>query len=503
MSTAALQLRRHATHRPAMSLETLLAAAGAALVVVWYGATTPAGLHWFVLPVAACAVLVGGDALRWLRGSFDAYDPAGVLGLLGVYLFFVAPLLHVRWNYWMRYVQPPLDWRDWLGAMAILNCIGLVAYRGARAWVAHAPAHFRSARIIDARRFWIVLPLTLLIAGAAQYWIYDRVGGLLGYVRAYEQPGEAFQGLGIVFLLSESFPILALMGFAVLTARFRKLSSWWVLAIVIIAFFALKILFGGLRGSRSNTIWGLFWAVGIIHLCVRPLPRRALIAAIPLLASFMFSYGLYKAAGLEGLSALLQPARALELARTSGRTIQSTLLGDLGRSDVQAYTLYRVQTGSAEDLGWGRTYLGGVAILLPRSIYPARPPTKVKEGTDITYDRGTYDSGRVSSRVYGLAGEALLNVGVIGVPVVFLLWGLLVGVIRRAYYGLARFDARLLLLPFLVNLAIVTLIGDSDNWIFFLVKEAAVPLFVVLACTRSIRLPLATTPGPAAGEAAA
>jgi hypothetical protein len=377
MSSTTLMLGQRSAQRQVMSTDTILAAIAAALTALWFSASTAEGLHWFILPITLCAALIGGDAVRWLRGKMGAFDPAGVLGLIGVHLFFLAPMLHVRWDFWMRYVQPPPDWRDWLGAMAILNCVGLVAYRTARAWAMKAPVQFRRMRLIDARRFWIVLPLALLIAAVAQYWVYDRFGGMLGYMLAYDEPGEAFRGMGIVFLVSESFPILAMIGFAVLSTRHRKLSSWWVLVLVLIAFFALKLVFGGLRGSRSNTIWGLFWALGIIHLWIRPLPRRALLAGIPLLATFMFGYGLYKAAGIDGLRALLDPPRALEIARRSGRTLHSTLLSDLGRSDVQAYVLYRTQTIAAQDLAWGRTYLGGAAILVPQSVFPNRPPTKV------------------------------------------------------------------------------------------------------------------------------
>lgn len=495
MSTVLLPRPR--AWRTPFTLDVVIAGAVALATALWFTSSTPAGLHWFVLPVTACVLLIGDDAVRWLRGAYGAFDPAGVLGLLGVYLFGIAPLLHVRWDFWMRYVQPPPDWRDWLGAMAILNCAGLVAYRAARAWIARAPFAFRRVRVIDPTRFWIVLPLVLVISAAAQYWVYQHFGGVLGYVRVYEDPGVSFRGLGIVFLVSESFPILALMGYAVLAARRPRLGSWWVVALVLLVYFGLMILFGGLRGSRSNTVWGMFWALGIIHLLVRPLPRRALLAGIPLLTAFMFSYGLYKAAGLRGLSALLEPARAVQIARTSGRTLHSTLLSDLARSDVQAYTLYRVQNTPLNELGWGRTYLGGLAIVVPRFVYPGRPATKTKEGTNITYGRGTYDAGRISTRVYGLAGEALLNVGAIGVPVVFLLWGLLVGLIRKAYYGLAQLDARRLLLPVWVNALVIMLIGDSDNLVFFCVKHATLPLLVLLICSRTMRRsPAPASPSP-------
>ena len=495
MSTVAAFLPRRSEERFVLSVETVLAATAAAIITLWFATATEAVLHWFVVPVTVCGALIGGDAIRWARGKIGAFDPAGVLGVVGVHAFFLAPLLHVHWDFWMRYVQPPADWRNWLGAMAIVDCCAIVAYRAGRAWSARASTRLRTRRELDPRRFWIVLVPTLLITAAVQYWVYERVGGLLGYILAYTQPGEAFQGYGLTFLVSESFPILAFLGFAVLTTRYRQLSSWWVIVLVLVAFFALKILFGGLRGSRSNTVWGLFWALGIIHLWIRPLPRRALLAGIPVFTAFMFSYGLYKAAGLNGLSALLDPPRALAVARGSGRTIQSTVLSDLSRADVQAYVLYRLENGGAENRAWGRTYVGGVAILIPRAVLPARPPTKSKEGTDILYGRGTYEAGRSSKRVFGLGGEAMLNVGVAGVPFAFLFFGVFVGWLRRAYYGLGRGDARLLILPLLINLALIMLIGDSDNVVFFFVKEASVPFLLLFFCSRSVRVAAGETKG--------
>src|SRR5439155_24253388 len=85
--------------------------------------------HWFLIPVAICGVLVGTDAIAWLRGRLGLYDPAGIIGLFGFHFFFLAPLLHVKWDLWIREVNPPADWRDWLGYMATLNVIGLLCYR--------------------------------------------------------------------------------------------------------------------------------------------------------------------------------------------------------------------------------------------------------------------------------------------------------------------------------------------------------------------------------------
>ncbi len=41
-------------------------------------------------------------------------------------------------------------------------------------------------------------------------------------------------------------------------------------------YFLLKLLFGGLRGSRTITVFGLFWIAGAIHIWIRPVPRKFL-----------------------------------------------------------------------------------------------------------------------------------------------------------------------------------------------------------------------------------
>src|SRR5258708_32923906 len=77
--------------------------------------------HWFLIPVLCCGIVIGCDAVDWFRGRLSLFDPAGIIGLLGVHFFFLAPLLHVTWDSWMRYIDPPLDWRELLGCIANLN----------------------------------------------------------------------------------------------------------------------------------------------------------------------------------------------------------------------------------------------------------------------------------------------------------------------------------------------------------------------------------------------
>jgi hypothetical protein len=443
-------------------------------------------LHWFVVPVLFCGILMGIDAVDWLRSRLDVFDPIGILGLLGFHFFFLAPLLHVHWDYWMRYVIPPPEWRGWLGGMAFLNLLGLLVYRAFRGESIGNALKQPKKMVwrLDRQRFFIIISGALLVTGLLQIWVYARFGGILGYMQAatdLENP-DAMRGMGWIFMISESFPILALMAFAVYGKRKKLGKSWAMLALVLLVYFILKMLFGGLRGSRSNTIWGLFWAVGIIHFWFRPISRKFILVGCIFMVVFMYFYGFFKDSGVEGLKALDSARARAELTEQTGRGFDGTLLGDLGRSDVQAFVLYRLLRPESDyEYAWGRTYVGALALFIPGAFWPERPPTKVKEGTEALYGMGSYMPGKwVTSRVFGLAGETMLNFGPAPVPFAFLILGFGVRRVRRLMLTLDPADVRLLLLPFLINACFLILIADLENILFDTVKNFAVP-FVVLA----------------------
>jgi uncharacterized membrane protein len=90
-----------------------------------------------------------------------------------------------------------------------------------------------------------------------------------------------------------------------------------------------------------------------------------------------------------------------------------------------------------------------------------------------------------STRVYGIAGEAMLNFGPLGVLPAFAMLAIIVGALQTFLTKLPRSDARTLIAPFTVNFVFLLLLNDSDNAIFYLVKYGLVPmLLVILGSTR-------------------
>lgn len=462
-----------------------------AAIAAAFLAQSPALVHWFVIPVLICGILMVQDIVEWIK-EMDLFDPIGLVGLLGAHHFFIAPLLHVHWNEWASTVTALDDWRDWLGRMALLNIIGIICYRTARHLVVkRRQQSVRRVWTPDKQRFVVIFSYTAIITVAIQVWVYAKYGGIGGYIDAYLRDyGYAFANMGWLFAISESFPILALCAFATLRRRIRV--SPIAVGLVLSLFFLLSVVFGGLRGQRGHILFMMLWAVGIVHYWVRPISKKVVVVGMVLMISFLYLYGFYKTVGIDAFAALRGSQFRAQLEEESGRSLETALLADIARTDIQAYLLFRTTSGLSEyDLAWGRTYAGAAALLIPRAWWPDRPPTKVLEGTNALYGDGSYVPGeRESSHVYGLAGEALLNFGPVGVPAMFLLFGLLVGAVRRFRSTWLPGDTRFLLYPMLTTFCLWVLISDSDNQLAFLLRYGVVPGLVLLGSSslRKVRV---------------
>ena len=471
---------------------------GCTLLTAAFLVRNPQVVHWFVIPTLFCGILIGSDAVDWLRGRVGLFDPAGIVGVLGVHFFLLAPLLHVSWDYWLSdarpHVDPPPDWCDWLGYMAVLNAVGLVVYRGVRDRVAVRVRQSQSNYWkLNAKRLFLAGAAGLTVSGIAQYLLYAHFGGVTGYLDAFTydvqtmDASDAFDrdnalaGLGWLIMVTDCFPILAMICFAVWVKRARLRLGSFTIPLILLGFFLVRMLFGGLHGSRSNTLYALFWAAGIIHLWIRPLTKKFVLLGIGFLFVFMYLYGFYKSMGRDFVVELQKGASTAELGESTGRTFEGLVLGDLARTDMQAFILYRLSLSNRDyKLALGRTYVGTVAQLIPRSLWPGRPPNKRKEGTEMQYGVGSYDpNGWASSRVFGIAGEAMLNFGPLAVPLAYLIFGVGVGGVRGFLNGLREGDTRLLLIPFLITLCFWLLVGDSDTFLFVLIKDGLPPALLV------------------------
>ena len=449
-------------------------------------------VHWFVVPLSVAGTLSGIDAVKWARGRLDVLDPIGIVGAALFYSCFLTPLLHVCTDRWMAYVIPPDDWRPWIGLMGILNGAGLVLYRWVVSKRGSAKHRTRSIWLVQEKRF-VPLAMLMIVASATlQGYVYYVLGGFTGVTDSYKQMvltgQDALVGKGWITAIAESLPMLVMLTIAVLTRKRRIRMGWVALTTTIAALGLLQLICGGFRGSRGNTVWTIVWTAGIIHLWIRRVPRTAMAFGALTLLLFMYVAGFYKAVGLDALEILGGEEYREDLSQRTGRDLGLIFLGDLERSDVQAFALYRLLSpDSTFQYAWGQTYYGALALLVPKAIWDDRPPSKVKWTTETEYGAGTYGS-RSSSRIYGLAGETALNFSPWLIPLAF---GALAFITCKAgefIRGLATNDVRLLYAPLLILLCPLMLSFDSDNLLWIVIKVGGIPLILLALSARRYKL---------------
>jgi hypothetical protein len=423
--------------------------------------------------------------IGWLRGKVDIFDPLGLLGGYGYFFFFVAPLITVMWNYHTRELPEPPDWRGWIGWMSVINIFGLLAYLIGRSHFAQSGP--RTLWLVKPHSFFAIFSVAVPVALAVQIYVFVKFGGVFGFMTAYSNADlDSFAGMGWIFLIAEMFPGFVAIIFLVWKRDFLRQRSWGFLIAVIVVFFALKLLCGGLRGSRSNTIWGIFWFVGSIHFWIRPVPKKAIAVGIAFLTIFMYFYGFYKAAGVGAFDAIDDPSRLEEIKERNGRTLDTLLLGDMARTEIQSYLLYRLWSAGDYDYSFGATYLQAFDVVIPKSLWPDRPDGKVRKGTEALHGRDVYNA-RIfhASQVYGLAGEAMLNFSPVFAPLSFFVLAYVVAKSRSLMLA-DQNDMRWLLLPILTNGMVLVLSGDLDNLVMFFLTVGLCPLVLLRASCRVV-----------------
>jgi hypothetical protein len=482
-----------------MEVDRLLAAFLTAVIALAFCGLRATAWHWFLLPTTLCGLLIGPDAVRWLRGGYDLYDPKGMVGAFGWYFFFLVPLLFVSPGRDVVAFDDPPDWRPWVGYLGLINAACLILYQGAQraGFSAPGPRPRQQARwTIDARRAW---PYLLFFGGVAllgQATYVLRSGGIAGIIHraslAQETGRIEITGLGLFEYAGGSLPMILLIALTLITEPTRKRpSSVVITGLLLVTFSVAQFLVGGFTGSRSATVWSIIWIAGIVHSFWRKISRRMAGFGVAILFGFMYIYGFYKSGGVEALRQVAAGESLHELEAATGRTLEGLLLGDLARVDVQAYELYRLDSTDEYSLRWGKTYASALLRNLPSRVWPGRPADAEKTiaGTELFYGSGRYvpgDRWRNTSRVFGLAGEAMLNFGIWLAPLPFVLWGFLMGRYRRATISWPRADARRFLAPLIALLITIALFSDLDNLISLLIDKAAlIALLIFLSSKRT------------------
>lgn len=453
---------------------------------LYFVGTTPSTRHWMLLPNFAMSnILIYMAVLSFFKSKYKYFSVKFIVYVFSFYFFTVVPLLTIKWDYYIPNVIQPSDWRTWIGILSIVNLIGILILIFIQK-INIFNIKFTTWKI-NYSKFYKLSFLTLIITFLAQTYYYFSVGGISSFINLYSNRynNGAFNDSGFMFTLTESFPIVLGLTIIVYMKKNNYKPKWIWLILLLFVIFIVRMYFGGLRGSRSNTIWAIFWIVSLIHIWIRPINLRIISLGTLLLILFMNIYSLYKMHGTDFYEIFVQSDERIEVLNDNNNGMETVLLQDFGRTDTQAYILYKNLTNNDTPKAFGETYLGTVTLLLPDSLDIFEFDRKIKFGTDILYGTGSYESGFSSSKVYGLYGEAVLNFGIIFGLLSFVVWGLVVNYISVLQHKMTKQDSRMMIVPLLLIGSILMLINDSDNMLFFLIKNGLIPFIIIILSRRS------------------
>ena len=454
--------------------------------------------HWFLMPLMCCGILVGSDAVRWLRGAYDTFDPKGLVGLLGLHFFFVAPLLFVSLGGVMVEKNAPSEFRPWMGLMGGLNAAGLVLYKLAERRAARGTKVYRTIWAAEPGRTTMRLGAAVAVSVVCALALFVVFGGFRGLAQAATEEAATFAGWGIPRIIAYALPLLLLIFITAHRQQKRLPRAGLILvALVLGAVFAAQFFVVGGTTSRGATMTSVVWALLVVHYMWGRINRRMLIYLMLPGLMFLWLMSIYKYYGLRLQEYVSTGSTIAELSDKSNRTFAGMLIGDLSRTDVHA-SLAHARRAAPYDaqLRYGMTYPAGVFPMIPRWIWFDRPADsgKVVAGTDWQHGRGYYRPYTTlrSSRAYGIGGEALINFGFLGVPLAYGVLGWLIGRHRRSLRALHPGDFRAVWLAYWTYFLVNMLLWDSDNYIAHTVMRAVIPLAVLYVAT--VRRPAPPVP---------
>lgn len=398
--------------------------------------------------------------------------------LIMVWSYALAPVASVAWDQYLLLPPREIDWLTWTSRISWVYCACIIMFFIGVRFGARFDGAASQVWVINRRRFFFSAVFLLCVTAVLQLYIYAQFGGVLSYLTKWTEERESFEGMGSLFMVAEAFPII----FFIFAAVLIKEKGWkdarslvWVLFIV---FFLLKLFFGGFRGSRSNTIWGLFWAAGIVHLYIFELRARHFIIGFLFLISFMSAYSVYKSFGVHSFSGEYSIS---DTGRFTGNPVQEMLLGDFSRAGVNAYILAEYFSRADFELKYGSTYANTLGKLVPDGGLLDSLHSKNTAAADLFYGDRYAKAGEKShnSRIFGLYGEGLLNFGPVLAVLLFGIVGALIAKVDLFFRSLSLGDARLLLLPFVTNACFMAILSDSDNFLFFTFKNGILPLILI------------------------
>jgi hypothetical protein len=452
----------------------------ALIIAIGFALASDACRNWCLIPLILCGILSGSDIVAWLRKEIDTFDPKAIIGGILYLSCFIAPLLHLTYNIFGKEIYTN-DWPTWFGYMACFNAAGIILFKLAHNVFFKVSRPAESLWQVAPDRFSGVLIPVLVISILASMVVKILFSGLVKEAGILAGAERYAAHLSWLLMLGDPGIMLVMMALIYWIYRSHpdRLSSLGTILLIIAVTLVFQFMLLGLRGSRSAILSTVIIIAAVAHYRLRPISIKFIVVGMCLTFIFVYFYGFYKRFGARGWEAIYsrQARESMSYEFGEGGEIVPVLLGNLARADLQAFMLYRLKEfkGTFQPVH-GQTYMMSALTFIPRGIWKTKPSgVKARAGTEIQ----GYSGADISSRVYGLAGEAMLNFSYYGILPAFFVFGCFLGWFRKKIATMEPSDSRFFLIPILILYCMLAVNGDSDNWMFGLLKMGVLPFIVV------------------------
>lgn len=446
-----------------------------------------------IVQIIIISWILSGPLCQWLVGRLDVLDPVALMCLFGVHFFVFGPIFQLSLSYW-----PFLPWTTsvesyvpiWYWWQVAFLSLGFLALR---------VFDSRSAEI-NTQQFMSVpkfreMPLILMISTLiVKLATIVMLGGFSGMIASYQaridgggiSENNTFAGLGVVISIGNAFPI-AFGYWLIWIVKNNAISKSRIFLVMFsVIIFAVSFGANGLMGSRAYVIYGIVIVMGFYHFIIRSFKPFAILGSIALLFSFSQIYYAFKFGGLEGLLS----------GSTSGEILKERQIDDLSnfgvirdytRMDVQTLAIHSIEAESTLRV-WGRSYIGGLAAIVPSAIWPSRIGSFTEEKSQIIYGRA--DPGRITNLVFGGFGELYVNFGILSIiacPIIGAMLSIMRRRVAQAGRGINLHAAYMA--PLYAILPIMLLVYDSNSLLYVLISIGLVPI-LYSSLSKKVLLPV-------------
>jgi len=430
------------------------------------------------IPILLCGELATAQLIKTIKQKDFLLNVYFYVWAFIIISTFIAPCINLYHDEWVSYWPQPNSWVPYAFWTSMMYLVGIIIWS---IMLKEEEKPIKPSHRVLKPNWKIILIIFMLVSLVAQLYVYYRAGGVLGYMKRFTDNPEFFEGMGLFFILSESFPYFFLI-FIVLNTKRRLNRGQFLLLILVL--FIITLFFGGLKGSRSNTI--LFMVIAVIAINEYLYRIKMLEIAALLVGFFVFMYvgRLYKDYGVN----MIYEEESASLSGSSMNSTELVIVGDLSRYAINAYQLFLMRENPKHGIhstfqkAHGQTYLWGLLTFIPGGsmiVNKYHLKSRTYYATELFFGN---QSDRKSTRILGPMGEWFINFGYLTFFIPYIILGYAFRYFRNLTKEIPKNDIMFLVIPSFLTWLPQLVLSDFSNIMFFFVKR----VFIVWIALRSI-----------------